>query len=284
MINITLVILISSAIFVVFKLFKRYKVDNFQAITINYLVASFFGILITDDKSQIFNSYSAAWFPYALISGIAFTVIFMLFALSSQKAGIAITAVFSKMSVIIPVIIGILLYNEQLNNLKIFGVVFTLFSFILIFYKKGKSKLAFNIIILPLLIFIITGLVDSLLKHAANNYIQDDTIAFLTVIFIVALIVGLLTSLIRYLFNKKVLQLKSIICGIILGFLNFGTTYFMLKAMAIFQSNVLFPIQNVGIVMVSALAGLFFFKEKLSFTNWLGIFLSVLAILTIAFA
>ncbi|MCP4553311.1 MAG: hypothetical protein GY834_15005 [Bacteroidetes bacterium] len=51
-----------------------------------------------------------------------------------------------------------------------------------------------------------------------------------------------------------------------------------------FESNVLFPLQNVGIVMLTAIIGLLVFKEKLSVINWIGIFVSVLAILLIAFA
>ena len=83
---------------------------------------------------------------------------------------------------------------------------------------------------------------------------------------------------------KQKIHLRNIIGGMILGFLNFGTTYYLIMAMGVFQSTVLFPVQNVGIVVLSALAGFIIFKEKLSVINWIGILLSIIAILLIAFA
>ncbi len=284
MIYIALVVLISSSIFVTFKLFDRYRVDNFQAITINYLVASLFGILLVGSDFKIAASFEKAWFPYAVFVGLLFIGTFVLFALSSQKAGVAITAVFSKMSVVIPVIAGIFLFAEHMNLLKVLGITATLLAFILVFYKKEKSKLKWSVIILPILIFFGNGIIDTSLKYIEHHFISNDYTLFLTWIFIIALIIGAIVSFVKFLSNKQTFKIRNIIGGTILGLLNYTTTYFMLLAMNRFQSNVLFPIQNVGIVMFSALLGLVFFKEKLSTTNWLGILLSISAILLIAYA
>jgi len=281
---IVLIIFISSAIFVTFKLFDRYRIDNFNAITINYLVGSGFGLMISDTHYDLNILFDKTWLPFAVILGILFIITFVLFALSSQKAGVAITAVFSKMSVMIPVVAGIFLYSEKLNMLKIAGIFFTLAAFILILYKKEKSKYSLSILLLPVLIFIFNGIIDSTLKYTEYNHISNDYIFFLTTIFITSFIVGIFISVIKYFNKKEALSIRTIIGGTILGLLNFSTTYFMLKAMNLFQSNVLFPVQNVGIVMVSAIFGLVLFREKLSITNWAGIALSILAISLIAFA
>ena len=209
---------------------------------------------------------------------------FLLFALSSQKAGVAITAVFSKMSVIIPVIVGIFLYSESLNLLKVLGIISTFAAFILVFYKKEKKKVKFSIIIFPILIFFSNGIIDSTLKYIEFNLIDNDYTQFLTSVFISAFILCSLVLAFKYLKSKKSFSLATIIGGILLGILNYATTYFMLLAMSRFESNVLFPIQNVGIVMVSALFGLFLFREKLSTMNWIGILLSILAIMLITFS
>ncbi len=284
MLYILSVIVLSSLIFVAFKLFTRFKVDNFQALTINYLVASVFGILISGSEFNFGEIIEKLWLPYALFIGFIFIFTFILFALSSQKAGVAITAVFSKMSVVIPVIAGIFLYSEKLSTTIVLGIISTFAAFLLIFYKKEKTKIRFSIIILPIIIFFGNGLIDALLKYVEHHYISEDYTLFLTIIFIAALLVGVLISAFRYFKTKKLFNIQSIVGGTILGLLNYSTTYFMLLAMSVFQSNVLFPIQNVGIVMLSALFGLFLFKEKLSLINWIGIFLSIMAILLIAFA
>lgn len=284
MINIALVVLFSSLIFVIFKFFDRYKIDNFQAISINYLVASISGILIVGSEFQYDIIIQKPWIAHAAFIGFIFIITFVLFALSSQKAGVAITAVFSKMSVVIPVIAGIFLYNESINLLKILGIISTFAAFILIFYKKEKSKIIWALIFLPIIIFFANGLIDTSLKYIEFNLINDDYTLFLTMIFLIAFIMSFIISIVIYLRTKKPFSIQTLIGGSILGLLNYATTYFMLMAMNQFQSNVLFPVQNVGIVMMSALFGLVLFREKLSKTNWIGILLSILAILLIAFA
>jgi len=284
MIFIFLIILFSSLIFVAFKLFPRFKIDNFQALTINYLAASTIGIIILGSEFNYEMIITKSWLPFSLFIGFVFIFTFILFALSSQKAGVAITAVFSKMSVIIPVIAGIFLYAEKLNALIVLGIISTFSAFILIFYKRGKNKIKISIIILPIIIFFANGLIDTLLKYIEHYHIAGDYTLFLTMIFITALIIGSIISIFRYFKTKQSFTVQSIIGGTILGLFNYSTTYFMLLAMNLFESNVLFPLQNVGIVMLSALLGIFFFSEKLSLTNWIGIFLSILAILLMAFA
>ena len=284
MLYILFVVILSSLIFVVFKLFDRYKVDTFQAITVNYLVASIFGILIVGSEFNFSLISQKPWLWHAVFVGCLFIITFVLFALSSQKAGVAITAVFSKMSVVVPVIAGIFLYSETLNWLKILGIISTFAAFILIFYKKDKSKIRWAVIILPIIIFFGNGLIDTFLKYIEHHYISGDYNLFLTMIFVTALVLGILISIFKYLRTKKPFTTATIIGGSVLGLINYTTTYFMLMAMGVFQSNVLFPIQNVGIVMLSALFGLLLFREKLSLINWVGILLSIMAILLIAFA
>jgi multidrug transporter EmrE-like cation transporter len=45
-----------------------------------------------------------------------------------------------------------------------------------------------------------------------------------------------------------------------------------------FESSVIYPIVNMGVVLISSLCGILFFKEKLSKINYAGIALSILAI------
>ena len=48
------------------------------------------------------------------------------------------------------------------------------------------------------------------------------------------------------------------------------------------DSSVIFGVNNIGIVALSVLIGLWFFKEKLLFLNWLGILLSAVALFLFA--
>ncbi|MCD6366148.1 MAG: hypothetical protein J7L46_01265, partial [Bacteroidales bacterium] len=73
--------------------------------------------------------------------------------------------------------------------------------------------------------------------------------------------------------------------GILLGLVNFGTIYFLIATLnsGIFPSAVIFGVNNTGIVLLSFLFGLLFFKEKLLKINMVGIILSIAAIFMLTF-
>jgi uncharacterized membrane protein len=100
----------------------------------------------------------------------------------------------------------------------------------------------------------------------------------------VALCAGFLILVTRSFFTKQKIYLRNIIGGFFLGLLNFSATYYFLMALGEFQSSVVFPIMNVGIVALSALTAFFIFREKLALINWIGILLAIVAILAIAYA
>ncbi|NLF41779.1 MAG: DMT family transporter, partial [Bacteroidales bacterium] len=227
---------------------------------------------------------SNEWFPWALGIGVTFIVVFFLFALSAQKAGVAITAVLSKMSVIIPVSVGIFLYHDDINALKIFGILAAIIAFYLTFKQKGGEKVSKKYLILPLLLFLGNGTNDSLTKHSQMNYVGDEQFLFISTIFSMSLLIGLCIMAYYIIFKGMKITGRSIVAGLILGILNFGSSYFFLLGLYEFESAVFFPIFNVSIVSLSALSGLLFFGERLRPINWLGICIAVGAILLISIA
>ena len=73
---------------------------------------------------------------------------------------------------------------------------------------------------------------------------------------------------------------KNIIGGIILGIPNYISIVYLLKALGTdgIESSTAFTVNNVGIVVLSTLLGLFLFHERLSLKNWLGVFIAVLSV------
>ena len=284
MIYLILTIIQSTLIFVVFKLFSRFRIDNLQAITANYIVGALFGFMIYDGSCTVCDITDAPWLTISIGLGVLFIVVFNIFALSSQKVGIALTSVASKMSVVIPVGLGFWIYHDQVNAMKILGLVAALLAFYLTLRKSGTEKIDKRFLILPVLLFLGNGTVDSVMKYSQHHHITDDLILFLCMVFLIAFVIGLGILLFQAFRRKVRFSFRNIIAGIVLGMINFGSTYYIIKSMATFESAVVFPIINVGIVSLSTLIGFFAFREKLSMVNWIGIFLSLAAILLIAYA
>jgi drug/metabolite transporter (DMT)-like permease len=282
MIYITLSVIQSVLILVTFKLFERFKIDNLQAIVVNYIVAGSFGYSIASTEWTPGGLVSFDWFPIALFLGGLFICTFFLFALSSQKVGVAVTSVTSKMSLVIPVIASIFLFGEKLTWLRVAGIVIALAAFYLTFRQKDKATVKLKYVWVPFLVFTGNGIVDTTMKYADHHYIKDDLILFLAVVFSTSFIIGSSVLVIRTIKSSIRISWKNIAAGAFLGLINFGSTFYMLKAISVFESSVVFPVTNAAIVGLSGLVGYFGFREKLGWQNWAGIIMALLAILIIA--
>jgi multidrug transporter EmrE-like cation transporter len=286
MIWLILSIATSSLLYVIFKYFQVFKVNRLHAIVFNYVIACGTGIIAyrgTINSAQILE---ASWLPYAVFLGFLFIILFNVMALTSQKNGLSVAAVSSKMSLVIPVMAGYWLYDESLGWIKIVGIVLALASVFLTSVKSGGSfSITREYLLLPLLLFAGSGLIDVTLKYAETVHVPDgEEPLFSAVCFIVAFVIGIFVMSYEAR-QKRYLNKKSIIAGIILGVPNYFSIYFLIKALKTdMESSVIYPINHVGTVLLTSLFGIVFFKEKMGFKNYLGIVIAVIAIVLVALA
>lgn len=278
------VILLTTAIIILFRYFDKFRIDITQAIVTNYLLASALGFMQTDGLVPA-DIPGKEWFIYSITAGITLTLAFYLYAYSSLRAGVAITAVSGKMSVVIPVGAGILLYGESTGLIKTAGISAALIAFYLTFRKEGKNKISDSkYFLLPVMLFMVNGMNDTLIKHAEKNCIHGETMAFLSTTFMFSFFAGMVVLIISALAGKQKINMRSIVAGIILGLINWGSTLGFLKAIGVYESTVFFPVYNVSVVAILALTGYFIFREKLTKINWIGIILAAASIILITVA
>lgn len=283
MIWLILALLTSTLIMVCFKLFPKFGIDTLQAIATNYIVAFVAGWITV--KPDGFNTVvTAGWFPLSIASGVLLILTFFVFASSTAKVGIAITSVSSKMSVLIPVILGFLVFGETAQALKIAGIILSLPAFYFIFKSNEHFHLKSTLLFLPILLFFGNGTNDSLLKTAQFFYLRSDNdlVNYLTASFGIAFCISVLLVTITSIRNKKNIEFKNILAGILLGLLNWYSTLFFLKGLTIVDVTVFVPVFNAGIVCLGALIGLLLFREKMGGWNIFGLGLALAAIILIA--
>jgi len=284
MIWLALTILTSSIIYGIFKVFDIQKVHVLQAISFNYLVCASIGLL-TAKNTDISIVDGQNWLIYALILGILFIVLFNLIAKCAQDWGMAVASMADRMGLIIPAGFAIVLYKEDITVLKVVGILLALLSvFLAVSRNNGEQKT--KSILLPLTVFFGGGILATLLKHVQITFEQLDFAFFLSILFATAGFIGLIVVSLSQITGKgKKWTIKSVIAGIALGIPNYGSMIFLLKTLDYnnWQSSVIFPVNNIGIVVCSALIGYFAFNETFSRKNLLGIGLAVVAILILLF-
>ncbi|WP_290700805.1 EamA/RhaT family transporter [Lacinutrix sp.] len=287
MIYLLLSILASTLIFVIFTLLGKYKINTLQAIVANYFTAFTVGVLSSKQSLNINTIINNDWFYGAIFLGFLFIAIFNIMALTAQRNGLSVASVASKMSVVIPIIFGLYVYNESLSPLKTLGILLALLAVYLTSVKAKEGKVKLKNLWLPILLFFGSGIIDTSIKYLETTYVSENGIPiFSATIFAIAGIIGVVILSAKAIKGNLKFDYRSIFGGIILGIVNYYSIYMLLKALQVdsFESSSIFTINNVAIVMLSTLIGLTFFKEKLITKNWIGIGFAIISIVLVTLA
>lgn len=279
-------ILFSSLIFVVFKLYAQYQVQTIYAIIINYITACTVGLLFYKEPIDLSAIPEKSWFWSTIVLGLLFILIFNLMAATSQKLGVSVASVATKMSLTLPVLFGVWYYNEVLSIFQIIGVIMALFAVYFASLKKKNVKAEKWAFLLPILVFLGSGTIDTSIKYIQEIHMQENEYPlFSATVFASAAIFGLCFIAIKSIKQPLNINFKNVIGGICLGIPNYFSIYFLLKALQhpTWNSASVFTINNVAIVMFSTILGILLFKEILTFKNWLGLGLAITSIILVAF-
>lgn len=286
MIYLLLSILFNAVLFVIVKLFAKFNIDALQALVVNYFVAFLVGLFFLDTSIVPNEIMNENWFKGSIILGFVFISTFYATTLTSQRNGLSVASVASKMSVIIPISLGVILYNEHLGIIKIIGIALALIAVYFTSKKEtGEVQQASNLLY-PILVFFGAGTIDASLKYLQTFHVPSNQIGlFSSVTFFCAFSVGILTILFLTLRGKIQFSGRNILGGIALGLPNYFSLYFLVKMLEAkaFESATLFTIHNISIVLVSTFVGILFFKEKISIRNAFGIGLALFALYLVTY-
>jgi len=281
-------VLLTSLFFIIFKYYEIYKVDTLQAIVVNYLVCTIVGIIFSGGiDTSVIPENDNTWILFALLLGTLFISIFTLMAKTAQVISVAVSSIASKMSMIIPSIVSLIMLQRVRDSFSVInGVGFLIAVIALVFVSLKKTeandnnKKGYGLIFLG---FIGTGTVDTLLNVVAGRYPSDAFQRFFPIVsYLVAFSIG---AVVTFIIKKTALKLKNILAGIILGVPNYFSIYTLLKTLDYFNNDAtyVYPMLNIAIILMSAFAAYMIFKERLSKLNYIGVVLSILAIVLLSF-
>lgn len=281
MIPLLLSILSSSLIFVIFKLFKRFGIDTFQAIVVNYFTAFTIGFVLYGDTWNPACLEQTSWMYYAVLCAILFIGLFLVMGKSSQLNGVASTSIAVKMSMAISLIFMIIGYGENVTLLKVIGI---LLAFVGVYLVSKPSKNVSNqtsALWMLVILFIGSGALDFLLNYVQNtqlSLLQDSL--FSAIGFGIAGTIGMIILTIQFLRKKAIFSVKNILAGIVLGIPNYFSIYLLLRSYQTtgWDDSTVLAITNVSVVLLSAIIGFTAFRESTTTQKIIGLVSAILAI------
>lgn len=283
-------VLSSSIIFVIFRLLPRFGAHTFPAIVINYLVAAFCGLAMISGDYSIQDQLTKPWIPSGLLLGTLFISLFYLMAFTAQRVGVGVTSIATKMSLVIPVAWFMLTDpNDGPTLLKITAVGLAILGVVLSSKKEKGQAFRWSYALFPVIIFVGSGIIDLVIgQYSQGDHLPtpNDQYLFSSLPFLTSTVIGLFVLVGRKAKGLPILNVPTVLCGAVLGLVNFGSIYFLVRTFdaELLDRSAIVPINNLGVVLLTALVSLFLFSERLTRIKTIGLAVSILAILLLAFS
>ncbi len=230
------------------------------------------------------SSYSMVM---ALIFG-AVTVAAQYFGLLSMGLGpMSYSVLFTYLSMLIPTLFGVFYYGNNPSALQIIGIVLMLVTFVLSCELKGNTRVSVKWLFAAFGSFLGWGLVGVCQQLHQNSEYAGELTGFLLWTFIFSTVFfGIL-----FVFSKKekaeVEQQKKGFPAILLMLFT-GAAIGAINEINLYLSGamnpvIFFPIVNGGVILLSGIAAICVFREKLSIKQWWGLVAGFASIMCLGF-
>ena len=214
----------------------------------------------------------------ALLGGL-FVLIFSLTGLSAQRAGAVRTTIAGRMSLVLTIVAAVVLFNEHLSKLALLGIILALVGLLLTSMtedgKEGPRSWS-----LPFLIFLCSGAADIGVAVTHRFHITTtNASAFPTLCFGASAVVSAALLLLRNQM-QALRNMRTWVGGAALGVVNYASLLFLIRALNTggHPASVIFPLMNILAILIATAAGVLFFRERPSASQWCGISLCVVSL------
>ena len=207
------------------------------------------------------------------IHGVLYLASFVLLQVNVRRNGVVLPGIFMKLGLLVPMVVSIFAFGEIPTPLQAVGFCIAIAAIILINLEKGDTVLGFRAGLIALLLG--GGAADAMSK--VYEEIGDSSLSdqFLFYTFLVALIlcIGLMVL-------KKQRPGKSeIFFGLLIGIPNYFSARFLLLSLDTVSAVIAYPTYSVATILLISLAGVLFFREKLSRRQWLAVAIILAALI-----
>ena len=269
-----------------FRYFSDKNLNIQGIITVNYITCLISTLVVNTDTLTYQSMKAETLNVYAFLLGGLFIITFNIMSKTVTHFGIMISSVTQKMSLIAPIMIGVLFYAENLTIFRIIGIIAAMGAIVVInmpFNKDPEQKRKWIFWLYPLLTWLLSSIIDAAFYLLGKSTGSKQSAMFLATLFCTAATLGILLIIIQKIKNAERIPLHIIPYGILLGVPNFMSIHYLMKAIGQgWDASLMFPINNVGIIAISMVGALLIFKEKANKFKLMGIALAISAVLLIA--
>jgi len=251
-----------------------------NTLTVNYLVGGTVALLFGWENGEFhwFGSDGRILLLFTVFIGAIFIANFLVYSKSVHSNGMGVSVTTMRLSLMVPVLLSILIYNETVTFFKIAGLVLVILAIGLLVPKKRNVQFR-NIHAgwLLVILFLFSGLADASLKIYEEDFsLQINELWFMGGIFLSAFLMGLFFCAAR---KGPLFTGRELLAGTLIGIPNLYSSIFLIYALKEIDGAVAYPVVNVLNVVGGTILGRWFWKDHVSRLQWIGITVALIAIL-----
>ncbi len=279
MIFLLLSIACSVSIAHLFKYAEERSIPLFGLFVVNYVIGSL--VAVVGSGSAFYRQFSQQLIVLGVVIGVLFVCSYILMGMTIKKLGITIPVSLMRLSAVIPTFGSILFFGEVPKFLQLIGIALAFCSLPLASKERIVMTNLLNVMHngfgWGLMLFGVFGVTNFCFKIQYELLPLENPSHFLVIIFPVAFLV----SAIVVIKQKIVLSRHILLVGIVVGVINFFSSFFIMKALQVLPGIVVYPMNGIGTILVSAITSTMVWKERLTRNNYIFITLASVALLLI---
>ena len=258
-----------------FALAGRKGLDSLNTTLLNYVAAcgvSAVSFALKMRSGEITRAFSGSvTVPLALVAGVIYLACLLYIQKALAENGPSATTMFNRLSMVIPVLVSILVFREHAGPVRWLGIALAIGS-LLLFNWEGSLK--FNRVLMVL--WAIGGGAELANSLFAKLCPAADKPFYMTLVFGTA---GLCTALLLAKRKGPKISAKEAAAGLAIGCVNLGSASFTVSALQHLPTSLVYPTLTVSIILLTTLAGVLFFGDKLKKQHKAALALAVAAVI-----
>lgn len=253
----------------------RRQEDIITVGAINYIVAALIGIpeFLSLDSGQA----DAAAIVTGSVMGGCYFVCYFFVIWAIRWIGAAASTVIAVLSILLPIVCGIVIWHEDPGPVQVVGIVLALLSLTLIGAQKDRAGVRERPWFTPL-VLLVFFLLCGFSRLAQEAFKHESSEAFRPVFLFSGFLVAAVPSLVLLVYRRRPILFRECLFGVLMGAANIAQTHFILRSLNWYDGFIVFPVTSAGGLMLVTLVATGLLGERLTGKTVLGVLLAVVAL------
>lgn len=229
---------------------------------VNYITCALLAFGALQPRTLYNGDFTPCWLGG--ITGLIYLASLSANGYSIHKNGAILSSVFTRLGVLVPILVSVALFGERPTLLQGLGVALAVAAAVVMNglpRKRETSAPETKVYLVPLVLtLLLNGTADAMSKVFNQLGRRQDDGLFMFYIFLFA---GLAT-LVLLVREGRPLTKRDLFFGVLAGIPNFLSSRLLLAALAELPAFLVYPSYSVGVILVISLASFFLFRERLN--------------------